>query len=103
MIQYGSDQGQNLSVTHTFGYDAHHQLCRHTGPETATTAYGHDGDGNLAWKAEGLTQSSGCPPESGLPGSSKIRYQYDARPFDRRTVSNRHRRQALRLSAQWPA
>jgi len=79
MIQYGSDQGQNLSVTHTFGYDAHHQLCRHTGPETATTAYGHDGAGNLAWKAEGLTQSSGCPPESGLPGSSKIRYQYDAR------------------------
>src|SRR5690625_7494749 len=59
MIQYGSDQGQNLSVTHTFGYDAHHQLCRHTGPETATTAYGHDGAGNLAWKAEGLTQKIG--------------------------------------------
>src|SRR5690625_7402332 len=78
MTQYGSDQGQNLSVTHTFGYDAHHQLCRHTGPETATTAYGHAGAGNLARKDEALTQSSGCPPEAGLPGSSKIRYQYAA-------------------------
>jgi len=79
MEQAGIYQGQSLSTTHSFGYNAHHQLCRHTGPETASTAFGYDGAGNLAWKAEGLAQSSGCPTEGSLPAGSKISYQYDAR------------------------
>jgi RHS repeat-associated protein len=79
MQQSGLWQSQPLSVTHTFIYDAYHQLCLQTSPETSQTAYGHDGAGNLVWSAQGQSGQSTCMAEANVPATAKVARGYDAR------------------------
>ena len=69
---------QFLSVTHNFGYDANHRLCKQISPETGTTGYGYDAADNLKWTAQGVSGDP-CAPAYAPPSSAKISRDYDAR------------------------
>jgi len=72
--------GNGTSVTRSYAYNVHQQLCRSEEPETGTTLYGYDGAGNLAWSAAGLP--AGTPCGDGLDGAvvaRRVSRTYDPR------------------------
>lgn len=78
MQQSGAWSGGTLSVTHSFGYDTYHRLCKQVSPETGTTGYGYDAADNLKWTAQGVSGDP-CMPAYAPPLSAKITRSYDSR------------------------
>ncbi len=78
MKQTGSWDGGTLSVTHNFGYDQYHRLCKQVSPETGTTGYHYDAADNLDWTAEGVSGDP-CATNYTPPPNAKISRSYDNR------------------------
>ena len=78
MQQTGTYAGSPLSVTHTFGYDPYHRLCKQVSPETGTTGYHFDAADNLDWTAQGVSGDP-CATNYTLPPNAKISRSYDNR------------------------
>ena len=68
------------SLTRSYVYDAHQQLCKSVEPETAATIMAYDAAGNLAWSKAGATYTgtTGCNINSVPLGQRTVR-TYDAR------------------------
>ena len=79
MEQTGTYDGNPISVTHRFGYDTYHRLCKQVSPETGQTAYGYDAANNLKWSAEGLNDPNPTQCNPGPPSSAKVIRDYDNR------------------------
>lgn len=79
MKQTGPWDGGTLSVTHSFGYDQYHRLCKQVSPETGQTAYGYDAADNLKWTAEGLNDAVPTQCTISPPSNAKISRTYDNR------------------------
>lgn len=69
------------SVTRHYAYNGFQQLCGLTEPETNTTAYGYDGEGNLTWSAPGMTSLIGsCYVENQASSAGReVKRTYDGR------------------------
>ena len=77
ITQGGSYNGQALSVSKTFVYDANQRLCRFTDPETNSTVYSYDGANNIAWQATGqVVSGAGCGQEQ-VADAVKTFHTYD--------------------------
>ncbi|MEN5117155.1 RHS repeat protein [Luteimonas sp. TWI662] len=74
------DGGGSTSVTRSYIYDAHHQLCKTVEPETGATIQAYDGAGNLVWSRSGAsyTATSSCNTAD-VPVAQRTLRSYDAR------------------------
>ncbi|WP_129136899.1 RHS repeat protein [Luteimonas sp. YGD11-2] len=70
----------STSLTRSYVYDAHQQLCKTVEPETGATIMAYDGAGNLAWSRAGatLTSTSVCNTAD-IPVVQRTVRGYDAR------------------------
>ncbi|MFT3755984.1 MAG: RHS repeat-associated core domain-containing protein [Pseudoxanthomonas sp.] len=69
------------SLTRSYAYDDHQQVCRSMEPETGATLYGYDAAGNLKWSAAGLPIGQNCEPAgtSSTVAARRVDRGYDAR------------------------
>lgn len=71
----------SVSLTRSYAYNAHQELCRSVEPETGAALTGYDGAGNPAWSAAGLPAGTACSATGTEPAISarKVSRTYDAR------------------------
>lgn len=70
----------SVSLTRSYVYDPHQQLCKAVEPETGATIMVYDGAGNLAWSKAGATQTgTGACNDSDIPVAQRTIRSYDAR------------------------
>ena len=67
--------GGGASVTRSYGYNIHQELCRSEEPETGTTLFGYDLAGNLTSSAAGLAPGVACDTAN----TRTVTRTYDAR------------------------
>lgn len=70
-----------LSVTRSYVYDGHQQLCKSIEPETGASATSYDGAGNIVWTASGLALPSAtdCDAQAAADSGRRVDRTYDAR------------------------
>ncbi|WFC40800.1 RHS repeat-associated core domain-containing protein [Pseudoxanthomonas sp. SE1] len=54
------NNANTVSLTRSYAYNAHQELCRSVEPETGATLMGYDGAGNVLWSAAGLPAGQAC-------------------------------------------
>ena len=64
-------------VTETYVYDDHQRLCLFDRPDTGTTTYGYNQQGNVIWEERGSSASNTSCDSN--PSTNKISYEYDNR------------------------
>ena len=73
-----TQSGGSASATRTYRYDSQHRLCRQVDPETGSTVYAYDGNGQVDWYALAASGGTGaCNPVRSLPGE-KIDLGYNS-------------------------
>ncbi|MBO9881034.1 RHS repeat protein [Xanthomonas sp. D-109] len=75
------DANGTVSVTRSYVYDTHQQLCKTVEPETGATANGYDAAGNLVWSAAGLAlpSTTSCDADSAFASGRRVDRSYDVR------------------------
>ncbi|MCL1633814.1 hypothetical protein M2650_04035 [Luteimonas sp. SX5] len=70
-----------VSLTRSYAYNAHQELCRTVEPETGATLLGYDLAGNLKWSAAGLPGATPCEPNGTTPAVAvrRVDRTYDTR------------------------
>lgn len=69
-----------VSLTRSYVYDGHQQLCKSIEPETGSTVMAYDAAGNLAWSANGQDLPSTVACDTGsVPLVQRVTRGYDAR------------------------
>ena len=70
----------SFSLTRSYVYDAHQQLCKTVEPESRSTVVAYDGAGNVSWSASGQNYPSTAACDTGsILAAQKVGRTYDAR------------------------